>query len=655
MSTKSQMELLKSILESSTQYAIVAVDLETTIVAWNAGAQRLYGYESKEAIGKKHSILSESEDVACGSDVLNEVLRSGLWTGTVKRITKAGHSFNAFTTITLLKTSENMSAGYIYITPEMSLLQNVLSQLKTSELSKDLLQIKNEELTKITNEAEEANRLKSEFIANMSHELRTPLNAIIGFTELIYKDHVDPSSPKFKEFLGDIVESAKHLLALINDMLDLAKVEAGKMEFHPVKTNMPNLLGELANVFQTLIIEKNIDFQTEISPELCDVIIDVDKIKQVFYNYISNALKFTQKNGRVRVRVYPDKKDYFRLEIQDSGIGIAANDLHKLFVKFQQIDSTYKKSYSGTGLGLALTKEIVEAQGGHVGVESSLGKGSTFFAVLPCFPYEKKFIDAEPIKMKVENKRVPTILVIESDSQDRALMIDALTEIGYKVVAAPNLSKALLKNHQLRFDAIILDLFQPDMSEWEIIRKLRSKLSIMEAPPIVIKAMLERPISIGFKIHDFLIKPVKEKELLSALEWAGVQPNKDKSVLIIDNDEKALAVAKKILIKSGIEVIYRDNKVSALLALEEESPTAVLLDPLMSTMDGFEFLRHYRQSQKGLITPIIIWTVTKLTSEDCIRLKASIRRVILKGEDLKKSLFAELEQYLPLYEHENKI
>lgn len=527
-------------------------------------------------------------------------------------------------------------------------LQNALVLLKKLKASEELLQIKNKELEETTKKAEESNRLKSEFIANVSHELRTPLNGILGFAELLYDGLVDPKSPKFKEFLGDIMSSAKQLLMLINDVLDLAKIEADKMEFHPEKIDLPKLLVKTRDNFQTLITEKNIHFEIKINPDLHEIIIDPEKLTQVVYNYISNAIKFTPEGGQVKISVSPDTKNNFRIEVRDTGIGISPEDITKLFVKFQQLDSTSKKTYSGTGLGLALVKRIVEVQGGQVGVDSTLGKGSTFYAILPYLPYRNV-----PVKNKLKDaqsliaKSTPTILVVEQDSQDRKFMIDALSQAGYDIVTAPTITKALKQNQHLRFDAIILDLFQPDMSDWSIIRSLRSKISAKEAPPIVIKAVLEQPMSIGFKIHDFLIKPVKPEDLLAALEWVGAKTQQNKSVLIIDNDQNALSLANKILTEHGFRVITRDNKVSALLALEQELPDVVLLDPFMSSMDGFEFLRYYRQTERGLFTPVIIWTVTKLSNEERVHLKASIQRVVLKGEDLKRNILAELGQYLP--------
>jgi signal transduction histidine kinase len=212
-----------------------------------------------------------------------------------------------------------------------------------------------------------ANRMKSEFLANMSHELRTPLNAIIGFSEIISDGMAGAVTDPQKEYLGHILSSGRHLLSLINDVLDLAKVESGKMEIRPEPTYLAGLLGEVASVLRTRAVEKRITVQTSVDPGLDEVVADPGKLKQVLFNYLSNALKFTPNEGQVDVRIEPEGAEFFRIDVKDSGIGIRQEDMGKLFTEFQQLESGMTKKYSGTGLGLVLTKRMVEALGGRVG------------------------------------------------------------------------------------------------------------------------------------------------------------------------------------------------------------------------------------------------------------------------------------------------
>ena len=234
--------------------------------------------------------------------------------------------------------------------------------------------------------AQEASRLKSEFLANMSHELRTPLNAIIGFAELMHDGKAGAVSARQQEYLNDVLMSSRHLLQLINDVLDLSKVEAGKMEFRPEPVDLGKIIGEVKDILRTLAAKKQIRVEAKIDAGVTGVTVDPAKLKQVLYNYLSNAIKFTPEEGQVVVRVVPEGLEAFRLEVEDTGIGIRSEDLHRLFIEFQQLDASMAKEHGGTGLGLALTKRIVEAQGGRVEARSTLGRGSLFSAVLPLAP-----------------------------------------------------------------------------------------------------------------------------------------------------------------------------------------------------------------------------------------------------------------------------
>jgi PAS domain S-box-containing protein len=230
---------------------------------------------------------------------------------------------------------------------------------------------------------QEANRLKSEFVANMSHELRTPLNSVIGFTDLMLSGKVGVVADAHREYLSDILTSSKHLLQLINDVLDLARVESGKIEIRAEPIDASKLVVEVRDILRGLAGERHTRIEVDVSPELTDIVLDQAKFKQILYNYLSNAIKFTPDGGVVRVRVLPEGPGHLRIDVEDTGIGVRREDLHRLFVEFQQLDSGTAKKYAGTGLGLAVTKRIVEAQSGNVQVKSQLGAGSTFSAILP--------------------------------------------------------------------------------------------------------------------------------------------------------------------------------------------------------------------------------------------------------------------------------
>jgi len=373
-------------------------------------------------------------------------------------------------------------------------------------------------------EADRANRLKSEFLANMSHELRTPLNAILGFTELIHDGLVPPESAQFKEFLADILASGRHLLQLINDVLDLSKIEAGKLEFHPERVDLPAVIGELLGIMSTTAAAKAIRVDSEISPDLTEVVIDAARLKQILYNYVSNALKFTSEGGRVIVRAMPESDGVnFRIEVEDTGVGIAAQDIGRLFVEFQQLDSGVAKKDPGTGLGLALTKRLVEAQGGSVGVSSSLAKGSTFHAVLP-LRSEAGVAAAAPSSFGGQDDESPAILVVEDNERDRAMLVETLVAEGYAVEVATTGAQALAKCRERVFDAITLDLLLPDTSGLEVLRSIRSSTPNADVPIIIVTVVTERGAVAGFAVHDIVVKPLDGRALLDSLERAQVFP-----------------------------------------------------------------------------------------------------------------------------------
>jgi signal transduction histidine kinase len=247
----------------------------------------------------------------------------------------------------------------------------------------DQEQQRSRELDGVNRRVQEQTRLKSEFLANMSHELRTPLNAIIGFSSLMHSGKVGPLADDQKEYLGDILTSSRHLLQLINDVLDLAKVESGKMSVTVEELDLARLVNEVKEILRGLAAEKTIRIVTTIDPAVSTAVLDGRMLKQILYNYLSNAIKFTPERGRVTIRISPEGSELFRIDVEDTGIGIDPENIGKLFVEFQQLDAGRAKKYAGTGLGLALTKRLAEAQGGRVEVRSVPGSGSTFSVVLP--------------------------------------------------------------------------------------------------------------------------------------------------------------------------------------------------------------------------------------------------------------------------------
>jgi PAS domain S-box-containing protein len=412
-----QAAFLRSVLDSATEYAIVAQDLDGRIVAWNEGARRIYGYEPAEVLGRGATLLDDPEGVERGTPrrILDRALAAGTWAGPLTHVRKSGTRFHAFVTVTPRLDGGGRHSGYTAISRELTDAERSEPEPRGAQ---DELRRTNDELREQYRRIEQANRRKSEFLANMSHELRTPLNAIIGFAELMHDGKVGPLAEPHREYLGDILSSSRHLLQLINDVLDLAKVESGKMEFRPEAVDLPAIVGEVRDTLRSLAAGKQIGIDVRIDPALGSLRVDPAKLKQVLYNYLSNALKFTPDGGRVVIRAEPEGPEQFRVEVEDSGIGIPPGDLERLFVEFQQLDAGAARAHAGTGLGLVLTKRIVEAQGGRVGVRSRLGEGSVFMASLPRAA-DGLPLDA-PVVLAAAAAAEPTVLVVEDEPAARA-------------------------------------------------------------------------------------------------------------------------------------------------------------------------------------------------------------------------------------------
>jgi PAS domain S-box-containing protein len=363
---------------------IVHLTLDGRVLHVNQQFAQMLDKREDELVGDAFFDLSTSVEGACSAECSEALVRALAHEPSVQLEQSyradSGATIWALVTFAMVRndagTPDYLVATIQDITPQKR-LENELT-LRNRELTETTVELHN-----MLASVEEANRLKSEFLANMSHELRTPLNAIIGFSEIMHDGKVGEISSEHKEFLGDILTNAKHLLQLINDVLDLAKVESGRMRFDPEPVQLNRIVSEVRDGLRTMASRKDIAVAIEVDPSLDDIVADASKLKQVLYNYLSNALKFTPDGGHVTVRAMAAGPVHYRLEVEDTGIGIEPEDLDRLFSEFRQLDTGASKQYQGTGLGLALTKRIVEAQGGSVDVASVAGHGSTFGAVLP--------------------------------------------------------------------------------------------------------------------------------------------------------------------------------------------------------------------------------------------------------------------------------
>jgi PAS domain S-box-containing protein len=621
--------------------AVIATDTKGSIVRMNSVAEQLTGWSLKEAEGRSLTevfrIVDEQTRRPLESPVIR-VLSDGVIVGVGNHtaLTSPGGSERPIAySGAPIRDPKGEIRGVVLV------FRDQTEERRTQEMRVKSLQLEAQNLR-----IQEASRLKSEFLANMSHELRTPLNGIIGFAELLHDGRAGPVAADQKEYLGDILSSGQHLLQLINDVLDLSKVEAGRLEFRPELVDLPRLVGEVLGVLRTAIASRAIRVESHIDPGLTDVVLDASRFKQVLYNYLSNAIKFTPEGGRIVVRSLPEPgTSAFRLEVEDTGPGIAPQDIGRLFVEFQQLDAGAPKGHGGTGLGLALTKRLVEAQGGAVGVTSTAGQGSVFYAVLPRHALAGIPISPPPAPQEAPAD-APAVLVIEGDERDQATLVRTLTEAGFAVDAAATGAQALAKCRERAFDAITLDLLLPDMSGLDLLRAIGSEGENRNATIIVVTVVTEKGAVAGFAVHDILPKPLDSPALLASLRRARISPERSGMVLVVDDDPWSLKLMSATLTQFGYRAISVARGEEGLRVARESPPLAVVLDLLMPEMDGFEFLDRLRRLPSCRRVPVIVWTVKDLTAEEHARLARSAQGVVAKGEG-SATVVEELRAHLP--------
>jgi CheY-like chemotaxis protein/anti-sigma regulatory factor (Ser/Thr protein kinase) len=395
-------------------------------------------------------------------------------------------------------------------------------------------------------------------------------------------------------------------------------------------------------LLRSLAAARRLTVTMDVAPELGEVIVDPARLKQVLYNFLSNALKFTPQEGRVDIRVRAEGGDDFRIEVRDTGIGIRPENMARLFVEFQQLDAGSAKEYPGTGLGLALTKRIVEAQGGRVGVESRYGEGSLFFAILPRVCEVLSEADAGPSSAA---GRAPSILVIEDDPRDRDWLVDTLSRAGYTIETAGSGAAAIARARTRAFDAITLDLLLPDMSGQEVLRAIRRDGPNRDTPVIVATVVADRGVSAGFEIADVLMKPVDASHLLGSVARIVAARDRSRPILIIDDNPLALKLAQEQLRNAGFSSICSSDGEAGLEAIERHAPAAIVLDLVMPAMSGFDFLRRLRRHGRHRHIPVIVWTERDITLDERRHLLTTTERLVPKG-DGPGSLIEELRQCL---------
>jgi signal transduction histidine kinase/DNA-binding response OmpR family regulator len=485
-----------------------------------------------------------------------------------------------------------------------------------------------------------ASSAKSEFLAAMSHELRTPLNAIIGFSELL----LDPPEPTtdekiVRDYANHIHGSGLHLLELINEVLDLARVEAGKLDLKVAPVDLAELLSQTAATMRPLADRKAIRLETAIDVG-APVVADAARVRQVVFNLLSNAIKFTGDGGAVTLRACA-ADDEVLISVADTGPGIAAADRDRIFEAFERTTQGGDAHVEGTGLGLALSRKLVEAHGGRIEVNSELGVGSEFTVHLPWSGWKSP---AEAIREALPGRA--SVLVIEDDPAAAELLRVYLEGAGYAVVASATGSQGLDWAAELRPDAIVLDILLPDIDGWEILQRLKRNPATIGIPVLVVSVVDDRPLGLALGAVDYFVKPIARDSLLAALgklTFTTKVRTRIVTALVIDADPEADARYRQLLEPEGFKVISAETGKSGLAQARARKPDLILLDVLLPDADGLDVVGDLKHDPATSEIPIWLTTPERLAPAEKARLNGNVMGVVERGDAALDALRAWLK------------
>jgi PAS domain S-box-containing protein len=591
--------------------AIITLDLEQKIASCNPEFEKLFGYTEQEAVGRNLDELINSGETLGSAVAYTQEALSRPVHGIGRRRRRDGSHVDV-----------ELAGVPVFVAGQpvgiMAIYHDMTEQLAARR------------------DAEAANLAKSQFLANMSHELRTPLNAIIGYSEMLQEEAEDQGNEAMLPDLKKIQQAGKHLLSLINDVLDLSKIEAGKMELHLESFDVRNLVNDVRTTVEPMVERNGNRLEIVVPDGLGSMRSDPVKVRQVLLNLLSNAAKFTD-HGTVMLAAehrHLDGDDVVVFRVSDTGVGMTPEQIERIFEAFAQADATVSRKYGGTGLGLTITRRFCQMLGGDVKVASEAGNGSTFTAWMRAnvdtLARPKPPLAAAAVPEG--HSDLPTVLAIDDDPSALDLISRNLGKEGFRVVTALGGEQGLRLARELHPLAITLDLLMTGMDGWTVLSRLKSEPGLAEIPVIILSILDAQQKAFSLGASEFVAKPIDRARLSAVLAKYRDRDGR-RSVLVVDDDPAVRTLLRTMLGRDGWEVAEAENGRVALQRVAAQVPAVVLLDLVMPEMDGFEFVEALRGEETWREIPVVVLTAKDVTQADRERLQGSVARIVLKDSN----------------------